>query len=199
MKAAWAILLSTSLLLAGCGSSATKTYANKDFRFAVTYDTRLTESVETANSGAATLSGPPRMAIDQILVDFTVKPVSDIQVALDGSGGVQVVAAKAARQIPVPTLAGLRQASKKYLLGMTDAPLKSVHLPGLVVGRWQTVSLDGLHGFTVTYSTKTSHVVLYSVYDGSYAYSLLVGAARSAWPGIAPTLNAVVKSFRMTH
>ena len=199
-----AVAVFLAALLAGCGSGTTKTYANKDFQFSVSYDAaKLTQSVDAANSGAMTFNAPgkPPVPANVILVDVTAKPAKDSYTAWQGPGGVQVSAAKTARPISPPTLAEVRQESKKDFLGMPGLTLKSAQgrLKGLAVGQWQPFTLDGLHGYTISYTTNTTHQVVYDLYNGRYHYGFVVGASKSAWSGIAPTLNAVVQSFHVTQ
>lgn len=198
------------LLLAGCSSGTritsqsaspnphTKTYANRQFGFAISYDaSRLTESVDTVDSGRGTYSGPPPIPVDSILIDVLVKPAKDVQTAWDGPGGVQVSVERASRPITLPTLAGLRRSSKKYFLGDPLVPLASLHIAGLVVGQWQPFSLKGLRGFAIAYLTKGSHQVIYGLWNGKHFYVFQVGASKRAWPQIAATLTAVVQSLQV--
>jgi hypothetical protein len=204
-------VVATTLLLAGCSASTTvtapsaspslhtKTYANRQFGFAISYDTtRFSERVDAVISGPGTYyDGPPRIPVDSILIDVLVKPAGYIQTAWDGPGGVQIDVLKASRTIPPPTLAALRQASKKYFLGDPLVPLTRVKTPGLVIGQWQPFRLNGLHGFTVTVLTAARHQVFYELWNGKLVYGFVIAASKSAWPRVAPMLRTVVQSLRV--
>lgn len=203
----WAVLLAAALAVAvgGCGSAATAsssrpstlaTYTDKPFGYTITYDKSRLDS-----AGSATTSGRVQWAIlpggSRYVGEASIANFVD-QDSADRGGGIWINTYQAARTVRPPTLASLQRARSLFIVylpsrGPTD--LVGNHAQHAV----EPITINGLTGFQFNGGGNGGQWVDYALFDGRRLYVLVYRASLAAWPGIAPTLEAAVRSFRVTN
>ena len=197
------LVVALAVMAGGCGSHTAPlaAYTDKPFGYTITYDKSRLDVPRTSpvTVKAATwwiLPAGPRYTGEVSTAGVADRDRGD-RIGGDG-GGVTINSFSAARTIVPPSLASLRQGNVFFA---TFAGLKSpMHLIGDLAPRTvEPFTLDGLSGFSFSDVWHGGRWVTYALFDGSRMYLLECRASLADWPGIAPTLDAVVRSFRITN
>jgi hypothetical protein len=190
-----------TLALAGCGGSvsvggdsspssdggtttSTKTYANDQYGFSITYSDQFTQGEPVAGTGAGGSS-----VFDVVFADKDGPVVADRYV-----DAVQVSVYELAREVKASDVPEL----KSELQGIVDQMMSSLPT-AKVVEELSPVEVNGVPGFALkyTYTEEDTPItaVTFFLFSGAYKYQITAQATSADWETMKGALEAAVKSF----
>jgi hypothetical protein len=185
------LVLGTSLVLTGCGTSGdgTETYTDSDYGFSFDYpsdwqvisasDTDVNVSGGAAPTAEVSVGDPEGKIIDETGVDILIVRVYELNATIDDSVLPQVV----------PEL--------ENLIASLQAQDPSLE----VLEPLAPTTVGGLNGYEFTASFEWSDgtpmmTTSYFVFDGSIEYQLVVQAAEENWEANQVVFDTFVSSFQ---
>ena len=168
----------------GGTTTSTKTYANDQYGFAITYSDRFTQGKPVEGTGAGGSS-----VLDVVFADKEGPVLSDRYV-----NAVQVSVYELAREVKPSEVPKL----KAELQGIVDQLMTSLPV-GKVVEKLSPVKVNGVPGFALKYTYKEGDTdltaVTFFLVSGKYEYQITAQATSADWDSLKGELEAAVKSF----